>query len=83
MKTRSPELITPSAWLIRGRSGAKSHLRGPVRRNGHSHIGQRPHKYLIETNPALTKPNSTLGSNYLCGHAPGQAQKLLGVGLYE
>lgn len=44
------------------------------------------HKYLIETNPALTNLKNFLGSDYLLGqlgYDPDQAQKRLGDGLYE
>nr|WP_276522756.1 filamentous hemagglutinin N-terminal domain-containing protein [Pseudomonas nitroreducens] len=44
------------------------------------------HKYLIETNPALTSLTSFLSSDYLLGqlgYDPDQAQKRLGDGLYE
>ncbi|WP_165497346.1 hemagglutinin repeat-containing protein [Phytopseudomonas dryadis] len=46
----------------------------------------QPHKYLIETNPALTELNRFLSSDYmldLLGYDPDQAQKRLGDGLYE
>gem|GEM_PF-96677 len=45
-----------------------------------------PHKYLIETNPALTDLKQFMGSDYLLGNLgydPDQAQKRLGDGLYE
>ncbi|MDR8013308.1 two-partner secretion domain-containing protein [Ectopseudomonas guguanensis] len=44
------------------------------------------HKYLIETNPALTNLKNFLNSDYLLGNLgydPDQAQKRLGDGLYE
>ncbi|MEG7360781.1 filamentous hemagglutinin N-terminal domain-containing protein [Pseudomonas citronellolis] len=44
------------------------------------------HKYLIETNPELTRLKSFLSSDYLLGllgYDPDQAQKRLGDGLYE
>jgi len=44
------------------------------------------HKYLIETNPALTDLKQFMGSDYLLdnlGYDPDQAQKRLGDGLYE
>jgi filamentous hemagglutinin family protein len=44
------------------------------------------HKYLVETNPALTDLRQFLGSDYLLGrlgYDPDQAQKRLGDGLYE
>ncbi|MFC3609408.1 two-partner secretion domain-containing protein, partial [Stutzerimonas tarimensis] len=44
------------------------------------------HKYLIETNPALTDLKQFMGSDYLLGNLgydPDQAQKRLGDGLYE
>ena len=44
------------------------------------------HKYLIETNPALTDLKQFVGSDYLLGNLgydPDQAQKRLGDGLYE
>lgn len=44
------------------------------------------HKYLIETNPELTKLKRFLGSDYLLdrvGYDPDKAQKRLGDGLYE
>ncbi|MBE7375072.1 S-layer family protein, partial [Pseudomonas sp. AL-54] len=46
----------------------------------------QPHKYLIETNPALTDLKQFMGSDYLLGNLgydPDQAQKRLGDGLYE
>ncbi|WP_285404451.1 hemagglutinin repeat-containing protein, partial [Pseudomonas sp. MEJ086] len=46
----------------------------------------RPHKYLIETNPALTELSRFLSSDYMLGqlgYDPDQAQKRLGDGLYE
>jgi filamentous hemagglutinin len=46
----------------------------------------RPHKYLIETNPALTDLRQFLSSDYmlgLLGYDPDKAQKRLGDGLYE
>ncbi|MFD1698277.1 DUF637 domain-containing protein [Halopseudomonas phragmitis] len=46
----------------------------------------QPHKYLIETNPALTDLKQFMGSDYLLanmGFDPDQAQKRLGDGLYE
>ncbi|UXY52656.1 two-partner secretion domain-containing protein [Pseudomonas tohonis] len=46
----------------------------------------RPHRYLIETNPALTNLKQFLSSDYLLGllgYDPDQAQKRLGDGLYE
>lgn len=48
--------------------------------------GSQPHKYLIETNPALTDLKQFMGSDYLLanmGFDPDQAQKRLGDGLYE
>lgn len=45
-----------------------------------------PHKYLIETNPALTDMRQFLGSDYLLtklGYDPDTAQKRLGDGFYE
>ena len=51
-----------------------------------SSIKSNPHKYLIETNPALTNLKNFLGSDYLLGqlgYDPDQAQKRLGDGLYE
>jgi filamentous hemagglutinin len=44
------------------------------------------HKYLIETNPALTELKQFMGSDYLLanlGYDPDAAQKRLGDGLYE
>lgn len=44
------------------------------------------HKYLIETNPALTDLKQFMGSDYLLGNLgvdPDLAQKRLGDGLYE
>ncbi|VXC34576.1 Filamentous hemagglutinin, intein-containing [Pseudomonas sp. 8Z] len=44
------------------------------------------HKYLIETNPALTDLKQFVSSDYLLGNLgydPDQAQKRLGDGLYE
>jgi filamentous hemagglutinin len=44
------------------------------------------HRYLIETNPALTDLKQFMGSDYLLGHLgydPDAAQKRLGDGLYE
>ncbi len=44
------------------------------------------HRYLVETNPALTNLKSFLSSNYLLerlGYDPDAAQKRLGDGLYE
>ncbi|PZW49455.1 hemagglutinin repeat-containing protein [Pseudomonas sp. URMO17WK12:I2] len=44
------------------------------------------HKYLIETNPALTNLKQFVNSDYLLGklgYEPDQAQKRLGDGLYE
>ena len=46
----------------------------------------RPHKYLIETNPALTNLKQFMGSDYLLsklGYDPDQSQKRLGDGFYE
>ncbi|WP_165497002.1 hemagglutinin repeat-containing protein [Phytopseudomonas dryadis] len=46
----------------------------------------QPHRYLIETNPALTELNRFLSSDYMLdqlGYDPDQAQKRLGDGLYE
>ncbi len=43
------------------------------------------HRYLVETNPALTNLKSFLSSNYLLerlGYDPDAAQKRLGDGLY-
>ncbi|MCP1476582.1 filamentous hemagglutinin [Pseudomonas sp. EB276 TE3739] len=45
-----------------------------------------PHKYLIETNPALTDIKSFMSSDYLLdklGFDPDQSAKRLGDGLYE
>lgn len=45
-----------------------------------------PHKYLIETNPALTDLKSFMSSDYLLsklGYDPDQSAKRLGDGLYE
>ncbi|MBC3205760.1 filamentous hemagglutinin N-terminal domain-containing protein [Pseudomonas sp. SWRI111] len=45
-----------------------------------------PHKYLIETNPALTNLKSFMSSDYLLdklGYDPDQSAKRLGDGLYE
>ena len=45
-----------------------------------------PHKYLIETNPALTNLKQFMGSDYLLaklGYEPDQSQKRLGDGFYE
>ena len=45
-----------------------------------------PHKYLIETNPALTNLKQFMGSDYLLsklGYDPDQSQKRLGDGFYE
>ena len=45
-----------------------------------------PHKYLIETNPALTHLKQFMGSDYLLaklGYEPDQSQKRLGDGFYE
>ncbi|WP_278248861.1 DUF637 domain-containing protein [Stutzerimonas kirkiae] len=44
------------------------------------------HKYLVETNPALTELKQFMSSDYLLGNLgydPDQAQKRLGDGLYE
>ena len=44
------------------------------------------HKYLIETNPALTNLKQFMGSDYLLanlGYEPDKAQLRLGDGLYE
>ncbi|MFB4391824.1 MULTISPECIES: filamentous hemagglutinin N-terminal domain-containing protein [unclassified Pseudomonas] len=46
----------------------------------------KPHKYLIETNPALTDLKQFMSSDYLLGHLgydPEQSWKRLGDGLYE
>ncbi len=46
----------------------------------------QPHRYLIETNPALTELKQFVNSDYLLGklgYNPDQAQKRLGDGLYE
>lgn len=46
----------------------------------------QPHKYLIETNPALTNLKQFMGSDYLLGHLgydTDATQKRLGDGLYE
>lgn len=46
----------------------------------------RPHKYLIETNPALTSLKQFMSSDYLLsklGYDPDQSQKRLGDGFYE
>ncbi len=56
---------------------------GPVPSNVQPSIG---HKYLIETNPALTELSRFLSSDYMLGqlgYDPDQAQKRLGDGLYE
>ncbi|YCH22787.1 hemagglutinin repeat-containing protein [Pseudomonas sp. D1-3] len=50
-----------------------------------SHTSVR-HKYLIETNPALTDLKQFVNSDYMLGklgYDPDQAQKRLGDGLYE
>ncbi|SDI57459.1 filamentous hemagglutinin N-terminal domain-containing protein, partial [Pseudomonas panipatensis] len=51
-----------------------------------SAVPDNSHKYLIETNPALTSLKSFLSSDYLLGqlgYDPDRAQKRLGDGLYE
>lgn len=51
-----------------------------------SQFAASPHKYLIETNPALTDMRLFLGSDYLLtklGYDPDTAQKRLGDGFYE
>ena len=51
-----------------------------------ANTASRPHKYLIETNPALTNLKQFMGSDYLLsklGYDPDQSQKRLGDGFYE
>ncbi len=51
-----------------------------------SQFAASPHKYLIETNPALTDMRLFLGSDYMLtklGYDPDTAQKRLGDGFYE
>lgn len=51
-----------------------------------SQFASSPHKYLIETNPALTDMGKFLGSDYMLsklGYNPDTAQKRLGDGFYE
>ncbi|MGC3892896.1 hemagglutinin repeat-containing protein, partial [Pseudomonas urmiensis] len=51
-----------------------------------SQYTSRPHKYLIETNPALTNLKQFMSSDYLLdslGYNPDQSWKRLGDGLYE
>ncbi|WP_260620541.1 DUF637 domain-containing protein [Pseudomonas protegens] len=46
----------------------------------------RPHKYLIETNPALTNLKQFMSSDYLLsnlGYSPDESAKRLGDGFYE
>ena len=46
----------------------------------------RPHKYLIETNPALTNLKQFMSSDYLLsnlGYNPDESAKRLGDGFYE
>ncbi|WP_434697113.1 filamentous hemagglutinin N-terminal domain-containing protein [Pseudomonas sp. Z1-14] len=49
-------------------------------------VTSNPHKYLIETNPALTELKQFMSSDYLLqslGYDPDQSAKRLGDGLYE
>ncbi|WP_432783780.1 filamentous hemagglutinin N-terminal domain-containing protein [Pseudomonas corrugata] len=49
-------------------------------------VAANPHKYLIETNPALTELKSFMSSDYLLqnlGYDPDQSAKRLGDGLFE
>ncbi|WP_436367468.1 DUF637 domain-containing protein, partial [Pseudomonas corrugata] len=49
-------------------------------------VAANPHKYLIETNPALTELKSFMSSDYLLqnlGYDPEQSAKRLGDGLFE
>lgn len=51
-----------------------------------SRYNSKPHKYLIETNPALTDLKQFMSSDYLLGNLgydPDQSWKRLGDGLYE
>ncbi|SET59343.1 filamentous hemagglutinin [Pseudomonas sp. NFR09] len=51
-----------------------------------SSVASQPHKYLIETNPALTDLKQFMSSDYLLaglGYNPDESAKRLGDGLYE
>ncbi|MBV4508015.1 hemagglutinin repeat-containing protein [Pseudomonas sp. BW13M1] len=57
-----------------------------VTRMPDSQYTSKPHKYLIETNPALTDLKQFMSSDYLLGNLgydPDQSWKRLGDGLYE
>ncbi|CRI58445.1 hemagglutinin repeat-containing protein [Pseudomonas sp. CCOS 191] len=57
-----------------------------VTRMPDSQYNNKPHKYLIETNPVLTDLKQFMSSDYLLGNLgydPDQSWKRLGDGLYE
>ncbi|WP_420220187.1 hemagglutinin repeat-containing protein [Pseudomonas moraviensis] len=84
-----PEGATGSGMTSRGNDMKESIDTRPVTRvTGlpDTKAPSNPHKYLIETNPALTDIKSFMSSDYLLdklGFDPDQSAKRLGDGLYE
>lgn len=84
-----PEGATGSGMASRGNDMKESIDTRPVTRvTGlpDTKAPSNPHKYLIETNPALTDIKSFMSSDYLLdklGFDPDQSAKRLGDGLYE
>jgi filamentous hemagglutinin len=73
----------PEGWSVGG-SGVSSIRK--VQGLPSSHGTSNPHKYLIETNPALTDLKQFMGSDYLLGklgYNPDDSAKRLGDGFYE
>lgn len=89
---QAPVTAGSSAWSLKGNPSATSlpsvevsTVVGVQSLPGHV-VPPARHKYLIETNPALTDLKQFVSSDYLLGYLgydPDQAQKRLGDGLYE
>ncbi|XXF06809.1 DUF637 domain-containing protein [Pseudomonas sp. D2-3] len=90
--SQAPVTATGSAWNLQGGPAAVGlpnvdlpQVVGVQNLPGNAAPPVR-HKYLIETNPALTDLKQFVNSDYLLGklgYDPDQAQKRLGDGLYE
>ncbi|EJO94104.1 filamentous hemagglutinin [Ectopseudomonas mendocina DLHK] len=91
---QGPAAVSGSAWSLQGGQGSvgvTSPAAGSLSVAGIQSLPSNAapsvsHKYLIETNPALTELKQFMGSDYLLGNLgfdPDKAQLRLGDGLYE